>query len=101
MTSADLEKECTEIGIHTKELSFISASFVVAGKDGTTVEAEEIRDNKKATTVTFASPEAIPASSTITRTIKYVRFVNNQMTGFYRSSYTNTHGATIKHSRIS
>ena len=89
-TSADLEKDCKEIVMHAKELCFISASFVVAG--AAAVEAEEIRDNKKATTVTFSFPEAIPASSTITLAIKYIGFLNNQMCGFYRSSYTNIHG---------
>ena len=84
--------------MHAKELCFVSASFVT--KDGNAnsapVEAEEIRDNKKATTVTFVFPETatVPASSTILLTIHYVGFLNNQMAGFYRSSYTNIHGET-------
>ena len=91
-TSADLEKDCKEITMHAKELCFISASFTVVGSDAPPVEAEEIRDNKKATTVTFVFPETIPASSSVVLAIKYIGFLNNQMAGFYRSSYTNIHG---------
>mmetsp|Transcript_22129 Transcript_22129/g.33663 ORF Transcript_22129/g.33663 Transcript_22129/m.33663 type:complete len:891 (+) Transcript_22129:120-2792(+) len=93
-TSDDLDKDCKEIVMHAKELCLISASFTVVGKDGTgaSVEAEEIRDNKKATTVTFIFPESIPASSTLLVSIQYSGFLNNQMAGFYRSSYTDING---------
>lgn len=87
-TSADL-KDCKEITMHAKELCFISASFTA---DGKTVEAEHINDNKKATTVTFVFAENVPSSSTIVMNISYIGFLNNQMAGFYRSSYTDIHG---------
>jgi puromycin-sensitive aminopeptidase len=36
--------------------------------------------------------KALPALSTLTLDIIYTGFLNNQMAGFYRSSYTNIHG---------
>jgi len=92
-TSADLDKECCEIVMHAKELCFVSASYVVVGVDGgASVDAEQINDNKKSTTVTFIFPTPIPPSSTLTLTIHYLGFLNNQMAGFYRSSYTDING---------
>jgi puromycin-sensitive aminopeptidase len=91
-TSADLDGDCNEIVMHAKELCFISASYRVSGNESPAVEAQEINDNKKATTVTFVFPNSIPASSTIIMRISYMGFLNNQMCGFYRSSYQNIHG---------
>jgi aminopeptidase N len=95
-TSADLPEDSREIVMHAKELCFISASYSVKNSTAGTaaVEAEQICENKKATTVTltFPSTTSIPASSTLLLTIKYIGFLNNQMAGFYRSSYTNIHG---------
>jgi len=92
VTSADLDEGCKEIVMHAKELAFISASFSTNG--GASVDSDEINDNKKANTVTFVFPESIPASSEITLTINYIGFLNNQMAGFYRSSYTDINGNT-------
>jgi len=78
-TKPELEKDCKEIVMHAKELCFISASFTIAGKDEPAVKAEEFRDNKKATTVTFVFPETVPASSTVILTIQYMGFLNNQV----------------------
>jgi aminopeptidase N len=43
--------------------------------------------NFKATTVTFLFAQALPPSSSIVLQITYVGCLNNQMAGFYRSSY--------------
>lgn len=93
-TSDALDKDCKEIVMHAKELCFISAKFVTVGDKAAAepVEAQEIRDNKKATTVTFVFPKEVPSSSVILLTITYIGFLNNQMAGFYRSSYTDIHG---------
>jgi puromycin-sensitive aminopeptidase len=42
--------------------------------------------------VTFVFDSQIPAMSKISLTIEYTGFLNNQMAGFYRSSYTDIHG---------
>lgn len=92
-TTADLN-ECKSIVMHAKELCFISATLVVDKERFAPMEAQEIVDNKKATTVTFTFAKDLPASSTMTLSIEYIGFLNNQMAGFYRSSYTDIHGET-------
>ena len=92
-----------EIILHSKELAFVSASYQVTGtsSDNTTsttaasvaVQASEIRVHLKDTTVTFVFPEAIPSNAEkIVLMVDYVGFLNNQMAGFYRSSYTDIAG---------
>jgi aminopeptidase N len=86
-----------EISLHAKELCFASASYTSTSLDGTTVgsvvSAEEIHLNTKTTIVKFlfATPVSQDAV-TITLTIHYSGFLNNQMAGFYRSSYTDISG---------
>ncbi|KAL3801383.1 hypothetical protein HJC23_006993 [Cyclotella cryptica] len=82
-----------EIMMHAKELCFANASFVVKGRTERE-EAVEIRVNMKETTVTFIFEMEIPKEATLVLTIEYQGFLNNQMAGFYRSSYTNIHGET-------
>lgn len=96
-TSPELEESCKEIKMHAKELCFVSASLKVVKTNGKDVEAsamdaEEIRMHLKSTTVTFVFPEAIPANSVLEVRIEFNGFLNNQMAGFYRSSYNDIHG---------
>ena len=79
--------------MHCKELCFASASYLVKGTDDVR-EAEQINVNFKANTVTFVFGDALPASASLVLTIKYSGFLNNEMAGFYRSSYTDIHGET-------
>jgi puromycin-sensitive aminopeptidase len=48
--------------------------------------------NLKATTVTFVFPKALPRSSSIVLEIDYQGCLNNQMAGFYRSTYKDSKG---------
>ena len=90
-TTADVNT--SDIVMHAKELCFANASYIVkGGKDTTVHEAEEITINSKSTTVSFGFTTPIPKNSTLIITINYNGFLNNQMAGFYRSSYTNIHG---------
>ncbi len=84
----------SDIVMHAKELCFANASYIVKGSGTTEVvhEAEEITINSKSTTVSFGFTTPIPKNSTLIMTISYNGFLNNQMAGFYRSSYTNIHG---------
>ena len=96
-TVANLGLDHREIVLHAKELCFASASYTVVQQDGQQSrpnDAEEIRVNTKATTATFVFGEsaAIPPGATILLSVHYSGFLNNQMAGFYRSSYTDIHG---------
>mmetsp|Transcript_7191 Transcript_7191/g.14760 ORF Transcript_7191/g.14760 Transcript_7191/m.14760 type:complete len:905 (-) Transcript_7191:134-2848(-) len=96
--SAANGEKCREITLHSKELCFASASYVVVktnreeSPEGAAFEAEEIRVNNKMHTVTFVFGDAIPAEASLVLTIKYTGFLNNEMAGFYRSKYTDIHG---------
>jgi puromycin-sensitive aminopeptidase len=48
--------------------------------------------NLKATTVTFVFTKSLPRSSTIVLEIDYQGCLNNQMAGFYRSTYKDSKG---------
>jgi aminopeptidase N len=89
----DAENNGKEISLHAKELCFASASYTTTSEDGTTsvVNAEEIHVNQKTTIVKFLFGKAV-TDDTITLTIHYSGFLNNQMAGFYRSSYTDITG---------
>ena len=91
-TTADVNT--SDIVMHAKELCFANASYIVKGSGTTEIvhEAEEITINSKSTTVSFGFTSPIPKNSTLIMTINYNGFLNNQMAGFYRSSYTNIHG---------
>lgn len=87
----DVTAECTELTLHAKELCFEKAYY--HDSNNNKVMVEEIRVNIKATTVTFVFAKPLPTSS-MTVYVDYSGFLNNQMAGFYRSSYTNIHGET-------
>ena len=89
-TTADVNT--SDIVMHAKELCFANASYIVKGATEVVHEAEEITINSKSTTVSFGFTTSIPKNSTLIMTISYNGFLNNQMAGFYRSSYTNIHG---------
>jgi aminopeptidase N len=78
------------ITLHAKELGFISASYT---QGSTKVKADEIRVNLKATTVEFVFGKEIDESiEQLMLTIEYSGLLNNEMAGFYRSSYTDING---------
>jgi aminopeptidase N len=77
--------------LHAKELCFANAHYET--EDGqTVVKANEIAMNLSATTVKFTFAEAFIPGSTIVLSIQYNGFLNNQMAGFYRSSYVDIDG---------
>lgn len=65
------------------------------GSEAKPTKASEINLNLTAHTVTFVFPDAIPdTAQTIVLSIEYSGFLNNQMAGFYRSSYKDINGNT-------
>ena len=80
------------ITLHSKELTFVSASYTVDDRPET-VTAEEIRVNLRTTTVQFVFSTEIPANGKqLTLTVEYTGFLNDQMAGFYRSTYQDIAG---------
>lgn len=78
--------------LHAKELCFANAQYETTDGTVEAVKAEEIVLNLKATTVKFSFAKDFVPGSTITLSIQYNGFLNNQMAGFYRSSYTDIEG---------
>lgn len=100
-TSKLNDENAKEITLHSKELCVASAEYtIIGGADANAAAsvytANEIIFNVKATTVKFIFEQAIPADDTVKIRLKihYNGFLNNQMAGFYRSSYTDMNGAT-------
>ena len=81
------------ITLHAKELLIESAAYQVKGQSET-FAMEHMTLNNKEHTVKFVFGEPIQAGENIILTITYKGFLNNQMAGFYRSSYTDITGAT-------
>jgi len=87
------DENTKKITLHAKELCFATAEYIVG--DDAPVKAEEVHVNIKATTVAFCFGTPIPSDAkTIKLKIEYSGFLNNQMAGFYRSSYTDISGAS-------
>ena len=59
-----------EITMHSKELCYKSASYIVKDGDGTIYKADEIRVNFKATTVSFVFTDKLPANATLVSVYK-------------------------------
>jgi aminopeptidase N len=78
--------------LHAKELCIVKAEYTTDTNDAA-VAVEEMIVNIKATTVKFifATPIAKDTKS-LQLKIEYTGFLNNQMAGFYRSSYTDIEG---------
>ena len=92
--SKDMTNEAASksITLHAKELAFNSASYRLANTSED-VKAVEINVNLKATTVEFVFEKPFTSGGdSLTLTIQYTGCLNNQMAGFYRSSYTDIHG---------
>ncbi len=87
--SGNVQEATNSIILHSKELLIPSASFSTSEKK--TINASQIKFNITDTTVEFIFPEPIPAGEGVL-TIPFVGTLNNQMAGFYRSSYTDING---------
>jgi aminopeptidase N len=84
-------KESQEITLHSKELMYREAKVIL--NDGKEVLAEEINVNTKTTMVTFVFPEPVIFSdSPLKLKVDFVGCLNNQMAGFYRSTYKDYEG---------
>ncbi|KAH6561606.1 hypothetical protein BASA50_004477 [Batrachochytrium salamandrivorans] len=91
--SLDILEETSTVVANANELTIKSASIVVVHvKTETTQTAKSITLNKAAETVTFEFETALPAGAKATLHVAYTGIHNDQMAGFYRSSYTTKEG---------
>jgi len=87
----DVNEATSDVKLHAKELQFSAVTFKPAGADSEPIGVEVISQNLKEKTVTFTFPEVLPVGAGVLE-IEYTGILNNQMAGFYRSSYTDIHG---------
>jgi len=89
----EVHEATSEVKMHAKELQFVSATFRGAEAGAEEATATNINLDLKAQVVTFVFPEFLPVGKGVI-TVEYAGILNNQMAGFYRSSYKDIHGTT-------
>lgn len=85
----EVHEGTAEIKLHARELQLKSAVFKPAEGDSLDVETISYDFKKKVVTLIFG--EILPVGKGVL-SIDYVGELNDQMAGFYRSSYTDIHG---------
>jgi len=91
----DVNEATSDVTLHAKELQISAASFTQSEGPGeaTAIDVEVIAYNLKHKTVTLTFPEVLPVGPGIIE-ISFVGSLNDQMAGFYRSSYKDIHGVS-------
>jgi len=89
--TVDVREATDELTLHSKQLSIISVSFMAAVEGAVSLSPSTITLNLKDNTVKFGFDEVLPVGPGCLK-ITYIGELNNQMAGFYRSSYTDIHG---------
>jgi aminopeptidase N len=92
---------CNVITLHSKELCIASAYYTILEENtnalvgaSSNIPADEICFNVKATTVKLVFSQGFTNANKIVLHIEYSGLINNEMSGFYRSSYTDITGQT-------
>mmetsp|Transcript_71782 Transcript_71782/g.181103 ORF Transcript_71782/g.181103 Transcript_71782/m.181103 type:complete len:897 (+) Transcript_71782:97-2787(+) len=95
----DVHEATNEVSLHAKELQFKTVSFKSAEEGASDVECVGINlklkaeGSKEDCAATFVFSKVLPVGKG-TLVIEYTGILNNQMAGFYRSSYKDIHGVT-------
>mmetsp|Transcript_26571 Transcript_26571/g.62089 ORF Transcript_26571/g.62089 Transcript_26571/m.62089 type:complete len:891 (+) Transcript_26571:103-2775(+) len=90
--SVDVHEATDEVSVHARELQFISAKFV-SDSSATPIEVAQFQFNKKMMVMKLCFDELLPVGAGVIE-IEYTGILNNEMAGFYRSSYTDIKGVT-------
>jgi len=85
----EVREATNEVQLHSHELQIKAVVFKPA--EGAAVDVECISHNIKDQVVTFTFAEFLPVGKGVLE-IDYLGTLNNQMAGFYRSSYKDIHG---------
>ncbi|KAI8341908.1 peptidase family M1-domain-containing protein [Chlamydoabsidia padenii] len=86
-----VNEETNVITLNTREIKIISATLAF---DDAVHSSTEISYDPKKTLAFLTFPEAAPAQTQAVLDIKFEGILNDQMTGFYRSSYKDDQGNT-------
>mmetsp|Transcript_25260 Transcript_25260/g.58860 ORF Transcript_25260/g.58860 Transcript_25260/m.58860 type:complete len:892 (-) Transcript_25260:139-2814(-) len=87
----DVREATDELMLHSKELSIMSVTFLPGTSGASSIAVSSITNKIKDKTVTFGFDEVLPVGTGCLK-ITYIGELNNQMAGFYRSSYTDING---------
>lgn len=89
--TVEVREATDEITLHVKELSLYHDSVVFRPSEGDEAKPEELRYNLADDTVTMKFGVMLPVGEGIMQ-VKYVGVLNDQMAGFYRSTYKDIKG---------
>ncbi|KAI9652074.1 MAG: Aminopeptidase 2 mitochondrial [Alyxoria varia] len=91
----DVKEDSSSITLNTLELSIDNASLTVGSKpaEEDKISSLQSTQDEEAQTTTFALTKTVPKGSKARLTIEFKGTLNNQMAGFYRSSYTGEDGS--------
>ncbi|EGD82277.1 puromycin-sensitive aminopeptidase-like protein [Salpingoeca rosetta] len=87
----DVQKSVNSVQLHSRELYIQSATFKSEGEKGFSTEATGFNYDTKMQTVTIQFEKEVPLGKGRIH-IEYLGEHNNQMAGFYRSSYKDIDG---------
>uniref|UniRef100_A0A7S1B8F5 Aminopeptidase n=1 Tax=Corethron hystrix TaxID=216773 RepID=A0A7S1B8F5_9STRA len=91
----EVKRTTSQVIFHSKDLSYSAVSYRLADDDGAeTITCDEFHISPKKTIVAFSFPKDMTQGSIVDLTIVYTGVLNDQMAGFYRSSYQDIHGTT-------
>jgi len=86
----DIEKETNTITFHAKELEFIEIQLAYNKTEK--IDIKSLIKNTKKDFVTLTFNTIIPKTKNALLVLKYTGKLNDQLRGFYRSSYQNKEG---------
>lgn len=87
--TVDVHEATSDVVMHAFELQVSSVKFVPA--EGEAMDAVSLVQNLKEKTFTATFAEVLPVGAGFVD-VEYAGILNDQMAGFYRSSYTDIHG---------
>lgn len=92
LRSLDVVEDTTSISLNAFELTIHSAKVVVGDK--TISDSPKLSFNEDAQTTTVSLDQTIPGGSKAALTLTFTGVLNDQMAGFYRSSFKAEDGST-------
>lgn len=91
LSSLDIVDNSSSITLNTLDLHIKKAE--IHGPSGVLVQSPNISQNKDAQTTTFSFDDKLPAGTKAQLHLDFTGVLNNDMAGFYRSSYTAKDGS--------